>query len=155
MKVRTILASKGVAVETIGPEANVNAAIRRMIERGIGSLVVCDRGGQVLGVLDERDVIRAMAAHGRAFLGLSVTAVMKRAVVTCTPDHDVKQVMSMMTHQRVRHVIVVDGDDLDGIISIGDVVKHRIDAAELEVGVLRDHARVRGALGRWSSGPVR
>lgn len=155
MNVRTMLERKAGGVETTGPATDVSSAVRRMSQMGIGSLVVCDRRGRVQGVIDERDVLQAMARCGRAVHDLPVSEVMKRKLITCTLDQDVKQVMSIMTRERVRHVVVVDADELIGVVSIGDVVKHRIDEAELEVNVLRDYARARGAQQPWSAGRVR
>lgn len=154
MKVRTILEKMGRRVETTSPEADASTAARHMSQMGIGSLVVCDGRGQVEGVLDERILVHAMARHGRMVLDLPVRRLMRNARITCSPDHDLKQVMSLMTHERVRHVVVIDRGELVGVVSIGDVVKQRLEEMELEVNVLRDHARARGSLVRWTRGRV-
>ncbi len=143
MKIRAVLAKKGIYVETTGSDTSVSAAAELLTRRGIGSLAVRSRDGGIIGLLDERDIVRAVAAHGREALALPARVVMKPRPVCCTPEDDVRQVMSLMTVRRVRHVLVMAGRELCGVISIGDVVKERIEEAELERNVLRDYARFR------------
>jgi CBS domain-containing protein len=136
--VERILATKGRQVVTIGPEATVGSAVRQLRSRGIGALVVSADGEHVEGVLSERDVVRALAARGADVMDLHVAQLMSRSVETCTPRDSVKSIMATMTRHRVRHLPVVEGGRLCGLVSIGDVVKNRLDEVEAEVNVLRD-----------------
>ena len=141
MSVSAILESKGSKVTTINPEATVAEAARLMTERDIGALVVCDKWGKVIGIISERDVARGAAREGGHVLDKPVSAVMVGSVLSCKPEDDVKHVMSIMTLRKVRHLPVMVGDELRGMVSIGDLVKNRLDEIEVEVGVLRDYAR--------------
>ena len=109
---------------------------------GIGSLVVRD-GVVIAGIVDERDIVYGLAKHGRAVFDLAVVEVMRREPVTCTPEQNGRDVMALMTARRVRHVLVMGPLGPCGIVSIGDLVKFRLEEAELEVSVLRDYARAR------------
>jgi CBS domain-containing protein len=138
MKVEEILRAKGAEVETIRPEAKVLMAVHRMRMQNVGALVV-SRDGKVEGVLSERDVVRGLTRHGADLLEMSVVAVMSRPVPVCSPGDSIVTVMAQMTRTRNRHVPVVDADgQLCGIVSVGDVVKHRLEEMELETNVLRD-----------------
>lgn len=138
MKVEAILEAKGRAVETVAPDAGVEQAIRRLATLGIGALVVSRDGATIEGVFGERDVVRALARHGPHLAALHVADVMSRSVPACSPRDSIKRVMETMTRSRHRHLPVVDGGRLGGIVSIGDIVKHRLEEAELEANVLRD-----------------
>jgi CBS domain-containing protein len=139
MHVAAILSAKGATVEVVGPETPLTVAVHRMVSRGIGSLVVVGADDQLLGVLSERDVVRAIDRHDDGFSRLRVRDVVSAAVVaTCTVADDLAEVMRRMTVTRQRHLPVLDGTSIVGIISIGDVVKHRLDELELETHVLRD-----------------
>ena len=140
MRIQSILDGKGIRVEAIDVNERVEEAARKLADLGIGSLVVRD-GAVVLGILDERDIVHGLAKRGRALLELKVSELMRRDPVTCTPDQDVREVMALVTARRVRHVLVMGPLGPCGIVSIGDVVKHRLQETELEVSVLRDHAR--------------
>jgi CBS domain-containing protein len=144
MRIQSILDGKGTRVEAIDLDASVEEAARKLADCGIGSLVVRD-GAAVAGILDERDIVLGVAKHGGAVFDLAVAELMRRQPATCTPDQNVREVMRLMTARRVRHVIVIGPLGPCGIVSIGDVVKHRLEEAELEVGVLRDYARARPA----------
>lgn len=144
MNVASILSTKGATVEVVGPDTLAGVAIHRMASRGIGCLVVVGDDDQLLGVLAERDVVRAMDRHGDGFSRLHVKDVMARHPATCTVGDDLSEVMRRMTSTRQRHLPVVDDDRLVGLVSIGDVVKHRLDALELETHVLRDVYLARG-----------
>jgi CBS domain-containing protein len=138
MKVEEILRAKGAEVETIRPEAKVVMAVHRMRMQNVGALVV-SRDGKVEGVLSERDIVRGLTRHGADLLDMSVVAVMSRPVPVCSPDDSLVTVMAQMTRTRNRHVPVVDAaGELCGIVSVGDVVKHRLEEMELETNVLRD-----------------
>ena len=138
MRVETILRGKGHAVETIRPDAKVQMAVHRMRMQNVGALVVCRDGERVEGVLSERDLVRGLARHGADLLEMSVVAIMSRNVPTCGPEDSLAFVMDQMTRTRQRHLPVLEAGTLCGIVSIGDVVKHRLEEMELETHVLRD-----------------
>jgi CBS domain-containing protein len=138
MKVASILKGKGRAVVTVRPEVSIAAAIRELTDKGIGALVVSEDGSSVLGLISERDIVQALARFGVLHLDLRVSDVMMRHVVTCREDDTITKVMDLMTRHRVRHLPVVQDRQLRGIVSIGDVVKHRLDELETETNVLRE-----------------
>lgn len=138
MKVASILKVKTSPVVTTPPDTSVATSARRLRDERIGALVVSEDGAAVLGIITERDIVHGLADRGPALLDLPVSFLMTRAPVTCTPEDDIQTVMSRMTRFRVRHLPVVVAGKLHGIVSIGDVVKHRLDELELEAGVLRD-----------------
>ena len=139
MKVEDVLRAKGQVVETIRPDAKVLIAVHRMRMQNVGALVV-SRDSRVEGVLSERDIVRGLTRHGAELLDMSVVAVMTRSVPVCSPDDSLATVMAQMTRTRNRHIPVVDaGGVLCGVVSVGDVVKHRLEEMELETSVLRDH----------------
>lgn len=139
MRVEHVLRTKGHDVETIRPDAKVLIAVHRMRMQNVGALVVTRDGERVEGVLSERDVVRGLTRHGADLLEMSVVAVMSRVVPVCSPGDSLVHVMEQMTRTRHRHVPVVDGNGhLCGIVSIGDVIKHRLDDMELEADILRD-----------------
>ena len=140
MKVQEILAHKGNKVVTIRPDATVSTAVHRLALERIGALVVSEDGRSIQGVLSERDIIKALAEDGAAILAPDrrVRDLMSRGVRTCRPDDTVKAVMAEMTRHRFRHMPVVEGGRLAGLVSIGDVVKSRLDEMELETVVLRE-----------------
>jgi CBS domain-containing protein len=137
MKIAEVLRAKGRTVATIHPEQSVGSAIAEMKRRGVGALVVTRDGSHLIGILSERDVVRALV-DDPAVLGRRVADIMTTTVVTCTPDDTVTHAMALMTHRRHRHLPVVVDDRLDGIVSIGDLVKARLEELELESRVLRD-----------------
>jgi len=138
MKVADVLKAKGAEVMTIARDAGLEDAVRKLKAGRIGALVVSDDGERVRGILSERDIVRAVADHGAKVVKLHVRDVMSPTVVTCTPDEGIKSVMTQMTNHRSRHIPVIDNGKLAGIISIGDIVKNRLDELELETNVLRD-----------------
>jgi CBS domain-containing protein len=142
MRIQSILDGKGSRVEAVDSDVRVEDAARMLADLGIGSLVVRE-GAIVVGIVDERDIVYGLAKHVRGVFDLAVSVVMRREPVTCTPDQSVREVMAMVTARRVRHVLVMGPLGPCGVVSIGDVVKHRLEEAELEVGVLRDYARAR------------
>jgi len=137
MKVSSVLTRKGAAVVTAGPDIAVRTAAHRLKLDNIGALVVVD-GGRMVGLVGERDIVRALADHGEAALQLPVSVLMTRAPVTCRPDDKLAHVMALMTRHRTRHVPVLENGALCGVISIGDVVKNRLEELELENSVLRE-----------------
>jgi CBS domain-containing protein len=138
MKVSEILRTKGDRVSTVPPGVSVRAAIERMTVQSIGALVVLDDAGRLVGVLSERDVMRALATSDAAGLSRPISEVMTTEVVTCSPDDRLGELMGVMTRRRIRHLPVVDDGRLVGIVSIGDLVKSRLEELELESRVLRD-----------------
>lgn len=140
MDVRAILAGKGSAVVTVRPTENVQTLARRMRMEGIGAAVVSETGETIVGLVSEREILNAVAEHGAGVAGLRVLDIMSKSVTTCTPETSIATAMTLMTNRRVRHLPVVDGGRLCGIISIGDIVKHRLDELQLEANVLRDYA---------------
>ena len=137
MNVHTILRNKGKSVVTIHPDATVDRAIAVFRLRGIGALVVSDDGANVIGIVSERDIVEALARFGGELLGISVSEVMTCPVVTCEPDDSVAELMAEMTNRRIRHFPVLDDGRLCGIVSIGDLVKSRLDEIEYEAHSMR------------------
>lgn len=143
MNVSSILRRKGTHVETARSQTSVGEAAQRLVTKGIGSLVILDKEGNLLGVLTERDLVRALSEHGPATSKVQVKEVLRKPPATCKPEDSLRDVMSVMTRRRSRHLPVIAGEALVGIVSIGDVVKGQLEDLELEVGVLRDYARGR------------
>lgn len=139
MRVEDILATKGSQVVTTKDDVTVDMVLHRLRSENIGAVVVTDREGRIEGIISERDIVRGLAEHGCEAMRMEVHALMSRPVQTCTPQSKLQDVMAMMTMRRFRHVPVIDGDDLVGIVSIGDLVKHRLDELEIETRVLRDY----------------
>lgn len=130
MTVRAILAEKGTDVHTLAPGGTLLEATRTLGEHKVGALVVADANRKILGILSERDIVRAVADKGSSALEKKVDAVMTKNVTTCSEETTVTELMAMMTEGRFRHLPVADNGKLTGIISIGDVVKKRM--AEIE-----------------------
>lgn len=137
MFVSDILTQKGGLVYTVSPGTSVAQAAAQLSTRRIGSLVVVDKNGDVAGIVSERDLVRAMAQFGDLALDRDVADVMTRTVVTCDPDDSIDQVMAAMTRGRFRHLPVVRHGALYGLVSIGDVVKARLEEAAHESEALR------------------
>jgi CBS domain-containing protein len=139
MTVKAILAGKGREVVTIEPTASLNAALHLFADRGIGALLVLGADRRIAGIISERDIVRALAAQGAHVLDDPVGQVMTRKVVTCNESETVAGVMERMTEGKFRHVPVVEQGRLVGIVSIGDVVKHRLHEMERESAAMRDY----------------
>jgi CBS domain-containing protein len=137
MNVETILLGKGRTVATIRPHETVIAAIAIMRDRNIGALVVSDSGDTVDGIISERDIVHGLADHRSALLSVDVAEAMTRRVLTCDPADSVADLMAEMTNRRIRHLPVVSNGRLVGIVSIGDLVKSRLDEIEFEARSLR------------------
>ena len=137
MNVETILRVKGRAVTTITPEATVADAAALLRRKGIGALVVSRDGRLVDGILSERDIVHALDDKGVRLLELKVAALMTRRVYTCRVADSIADLMAEMTERRIRHIPVVENGTLVGIVSIGDVVKSRLDEVEYEASSLR------------------
>ncbi len=135
MRISDVLRGKGNLVVTIAPDQNVAALLEALAEHGVGALVVSADGQQVAGIVSERDVVRHLTAQGAGLLDKPVQTIMTSQVHTCQPDTAVHDLMVMMTERRIRHVPVLVDGRMVGIVSIGDVVKHRIGELQAE----RDH----------------
>jgi CBS domain-containing protein len=138
MQISDLLGHKGSEVISILPSETVAAAAKKLTQHRIGALVVRDRLGRIAGMISERDVVIALAQHGAAALTLPVNDAMTPDVITCRPSDTVRDIMALITVKRIRHVPVCEGDRLLGLVSIGDVLKSRLDEKELELNMLRD-----------------
>ena len=138
MDVDALLSTKGSHVATVRPDITVEAAVGTLRDEGVGALVVSQDGATIAGILSERDVVRGLAERGRALLDMKVSDLMTATVKTCERDANIQDIMSLMTTSRFRHLPVVEDGRLCGIISIGDVVKNRLEELEAETNTLRD-----------------
>lgn len=144
MNASHILRIKGSDVYAIAPSASLAEAAGRLARHRIGALLVVDEG-DLVGVISERDVVRALAAEGAPVLDRPVASEMSSDVKTCTPRTPVRDLMALMTARRIRHLPVLDDGRLVGVVSIGDVVKHRVREVEAEAAVLQDALTVQRA----------
>ena len=141
MLVSDVLRTKGHHVVRIHPTESVEAAVRKLAEHRIGALVVEDRWMKPVGIFSERDFINAAARDGASVLGLAVEQLMSHPMLTCRASDRIDAVLATMTTARIRHLPVIENNELKGIVSIGDLVKHRLDEKELEASVLLDLSR--------------
>ncbi|NNE82594.1 MAG: CBS domain-containing protein [Alphaproteobacteria bacterium] len=139
MNVDAILRAKGAGVETARPDWTVLQAVQKLAELGVGALVVSADGQRIAGIISERDVMRQIANGGHQTLEKTVDDVMIREVITCSRGDTVNDLMSVMTERRIRHLPVIEDGLLVGIVSIGDVVKRRIEETEFEAEALRQY----------------
>jgi CBS domain-containing protein len=143
MKIDDILTVKGTAVHSISPEATLQEVVTKLIEKRIGALVVCRRDAagneELAGIITDRDILYASATGRRPLDEVKVAEVMTTALITCTPDDEVEQVMALMTNRRIRHLPVLVESRLAGIISIGDVVKSQLDRLAVENRFMKDY----------------
>jgi CBS domain-containing protein len=139
MTVSTILADKGRDVVTIDPAANLADAAQLLTERRIGAALILGADRRVVGIISERDIVRALAERGPTVLAEPVSQTMTRKVETCNECEPISNIMERMTDGKFRHVPVVDQGRLVGIISIGDVVKHRLHEMERESAAMREY----------------
>lgn len=139
MTVKAILSRKGRDVVTIAPTANLSEAVRLLAGKRIGAVVVTGADDRVAGILSERDIVRALGERGADALSDNVAAVMTRKVTTCTEDDTIAAIMERMTTGKFRHLPVVEQGRLSGVISIGDVVKSRVEEIERESDALREY----------------
>ena len=139
MHISDILNAKGTEVIATGPAETVAATARLLNYQRIGAVLVRDAKDNVIGVISERDIIHGIAVNGARALDMEVRELMTREVVSCKPTDTISEVMRVMTTRRFRHLPVMEDGTLKGMISIGDVVKHRLDESELETRVLRDY----------------
>jgi len=143
MSIRDVLGHKGHDVVKVHPADTVLAAIRKLADRKIGALVVESDQMRPVGIFSERDFVNAVAEHGATALAMTVESLMSAPIVSCRPSDRVETAMAMMTHAKIRHLPVMEDGRLLGIVSIGDLVKHRLDEKMLEADVLLDLARMR------------
>jgi len=141
MNVKTILAAKGGDIVCIEPSADLAAAAKLLSVHRIGAVLIRGAGGRLAGILSERDIVRALSEHGDAALTLPVGQVMTRNVMTCSEDDTCAGIMERMTSGKFRHLPVVSKGQLVGLISIGDVVKQRVEEIESESEAMRDYIR--------------
>ncbi len=139
MTVAAILKHKGARVETVHPSATIRQVCDLLSTRKIGAVVVSGAGDSLIGVVSERDVVQAISRHGEEALSMPVHLVMTRQVATCRLTDTAQDLMEMMTEGRFRHVPVVEGGLLLGIVSIGDIVKRRMEDSELERSSMREY----------------
>lgn len=143
MKIADILRAKGRNVHSVLPWLTVAEVVQRLGDLDVGAVLVCDANRLIAGIVSERDIVRALARDGASLLDRPISEVMTSKVRSCTSDETVARAMSQMTAGRYRHLPVVDDGRLVGMVSIGDLVKHRVREMELETGVLRDVAIAR------------
>lgn len=140
MFVDTILKAKGNAVVTAHPDTTVTEAAGILTGKKIGLILVTDEDDGIVGILSERDIVHATARHDGSVKGLAIRDIMTKSVLTCSPDDTLGDIMAMMTHRRVRHLPVLDdGGKLAGLISIGDVMKYRLEEIEHEEESMRQY----------------
>lgn len=139
MLVDTILQTKGVVVHTLPETKTLGDAVALLNAHNIGAVVIADPDGSVTGILSERDIVRQLGKNPSGALALTIRDCMTRGVVTCARDTNIAEVMERMTRLRIRHMPVAEGGVLIGIVSIGDVVKHKIEEAEHEAEVLKEY----------------
>ncbi|MDX2257725.1 MAG: CBS domain-containing protein [Hyphomicrobiaceae bacterium] len=140
MKVSEILKAKGNEVSIVRADLTIGGLATKLNEARVGAMLVMGEGGEIVGIVSERDIVRAMAELGAGVANRRVGQIMTTAIVSCTPDAKVSDIARTMTNRRIRHMPVMEGTALVGIVSIGDVLKSRLDEMELEANVLRDVA---------------
>ena len=141
MNVKAILTAKGGNIICIEPTTDLAAAAKLLSTHRIGAVLIRGAGGRLAGILSERDIVRALSEHGAGALALPVGQVMTRNVATCGEDDTVASIMERMTAGKFRHMPVIANDKLVGLISIGDVVKQRVEEVESESEAMRDYIR--------------
>jgi len=139
VKIRDILRSKGTAVVTTRPDATIHEAMTLLVTHRIGSLVVTDEPGKIVGLITERDILRECAARSERVKATRVQEVMTTNLIIGVLDDEVGYVMGIMTQNRIRHLPIMAGEHLEGIISIGDVVKAQLEETEFENRYLKDY----------------
>src|ERR1700761_7179569 len=140
MTVRAILDTKGHQISSVEPEAKLSAAIKTLSERKIGAVLVMS-AGRIEGILSERDIVRVLGERGAGVLDEAVSEVMTRKVVSCKQSDTVSGIMEMMTRGKFRHLPVGEGEQVVGLISIGDIVKWRVKEYENEQEALREYIK--------------
>lgn len=144
MKVGSILKAKGGRVMTVLPGETVQHAAAKLRLEGVGALIVSRDGMMLDGMITERDVAKAFAVFGADLASKHVQDIMESGVVTCSPEDGIADIAALMTNRRLRHVPVTDGSRLVGVVSVGDILKHRLDEVELEARVMHDFSIAKG-----------
>ena len=139
MIVKSILSVKGGEVISIEPTATLDTAVKTLAEHKIGALLVLGPDRRVIGILSERDIVRVLAERGASVLSQPLAQVMTRKVITCSQSDSVGVLMERMTTGKFRHLPVIEDEQVIGVVSIGDVVKHRLQEIEHESAALRDY----------------
>jgi CBS domain-containing protein len=137
MKLAEVLRDKNQDIFRIGSKSSIATAAVTLTEKKIGALLVEDENGRIVGILSERDIVRGMGPHGADLHDVEVAELMTRNLIHCSPEDSVNEAMAMMTDRRIRHLPVFDGDQLVGFISIGDLVKCRINEVQAEAEAMR------------------
>ena len=140
MSIGAILKMKGSNLFTIAPEHTVGDVANVLTINKIGAVVVCDTKNKMVGLVSERDLVEGMSRYGGAVLGMQVRNIMSSKVISCKASDSVKQAQELMNSKRIRHLPVLNGDELVGVISIRDVVAYMLQVTQMEAGVLRDYA---------------
>ncbi|WP_411817765.1 CBS domain-containing protein [Hyphococcus sp. DH-69] len=139
MKVEQILQIKGTDIHSVPPDAKIAEAVSLLNDKNIGAVLVREQNGNVVGILSERDIVRRLGERGADALFMGVVDCMTCNVHTCTVDATVDELMSMMTEKRIRHLPVTRDGQIVGVVSIGDVVKRKIEEAEQEAAALKEY----------------
>ncbi len=140
MKVASILKAKGTHVVTVRPNETIQHAAAKLRLEGVGALIVSHDGVTLDGIITERDITRGFADHGANLASKHVFDLMESGILTCKPEDGIAEVARLMTIRRLRHLPVTDGSRLAGIVSVGDILKYRLDEVELEARVMQDVA---------------
>jgi CBS domain-containing protein len=140
MKIRDVMAAKGRKVETVWPSKRLDQIPRLFDDHNISSVVVVDTQGKLQGIVTDRIIMKALAKRGIGAMQLTVADVMESPVPSCSPDDTVSHALRHMTDERIRHLLVLSGGERVGIVSIGDLVKFRLEDADLEARILREKA---------------
>jgi len=144
MNVADILRTKGGLVTTVSASASALVVAQRLRRERIGAMIVSNDGSSIEGIISERDLAYGLATHAARLPNVAASDLMTKTVITCSPRDTISQVAKVMTQQRIRHLPVKDGQRLVGIVTIGDILKHRLEEVQLEANVLRDYAIARG-----------
>ena len=140
MYVADILSIKGSSVTTVDAKASALTVAKRLRQERIGAMIVTNDGSSIEGIISERDLAYGLAMHAANLPEVAASELMTKSVVTCSPRETIGQIAKVMTQQRIRHLPVTDGRHLVGIVTIGDILKHRLEEVQLEANVLRDYA---------------
>ena len=139
MKLKDILAKKGNTVWTVKSDHTIQQALEVLVTKKIGALVVLDESGRIAGIISERDIIRGSYVHPRELVDFPVSKFMTKKVIIGSPDDETNYIMGIMTQSRIRHIPVVHAGKLQGLVSIGDVVKSVIDDSNYEIHYLKEY----------------
>jgi CBS domain-containing protein len=138
MRIRELLGRKKGTVVTVSARSNIARAVQLLLDHKIGGLPVVDDSGGLVGLVAERDLLRALHLDPDTDEGIAIERVMRCPAPVCSPEDSIHDAMARMTRERQRHLVVVEGSAIAGVISVGDIVKHRLEQLETETGVLRD-----------------